>query len=306
MIKVGISGAQTADSGELIRILAAHPDVEIVRAVAPGYEGMPLTSVHHGLIGETSLCFTDTADFSKCDVLFLFSPIDCAELNCIRTQSPELKVILLEAPDGMDPDSDEIVYGLPEMNRKPLVRGATAAYVPKPFESMALVALFPFASHLLLNGVLNINVSAPKSIIDSSDLAKMTCQIEKQLRSVQKSFTSHVELHTIPSESRRSALMYINFSCGLSLPQLLDLYNIYDDHRFSFVTTSPVGVSEVAGTNKCVVTVAKSDMATTSLCVAADCRLRGGAGEAVHIMNLMCGLYEKTGLNLKAADFEKF
>jgi len=305
MIKVGIIGAHTADSGELIRILAMHPDVEIVWAMAPEYEGKPLTSVHHGLIGETSLCFTATADISKCDVLFIFTATDRTELCRIRTARPDIKIIMLKKPDDIDLDTEGIVYGLPELNRKPLVRGATAASVPEPFASMALVALFPFASHLLLNGDINIMISAPEAIIESSDLTKVTSQIEKQLTGVQKSFTNHIEIHTEPSEARRSTLMKINFSCGLSLQQMLDLYEVYDDHRFSFVTTSPVGVSEVAGTNKCVVTVSKSNTETASLGVAADCRLRGGAGEAVHIMNLMCGLHEKTGLNLKAIDFEK-
>ncbi len=32
-------------------------------------------------------------------------------------------------------------------------------------------------------------------------------------------------------------------------------------------------------------------------------RLRGASGEAVHVMNLLCGLHEKTGLALKAIDF---
>ena len=85
--------------------------------------------------------------------------------------------------------------------------------------------------------------------------------------------------------------MDIEFDCTLSLQQMLDLYDIYDDHRFSFVTTSAVGVSEVAGTNKCVISVAKGDYGKCIMRVAADCRLRGG-------------LHEKTGLNLKAIDFD--
>ncbi len=305
MIKVGIIGAQTADSGELIRILAMHPDVEIVWAMAPGYEGKPLTSVHHGLIGETTLSFTASADISKCDVLFIFTRIDRSELGHIRAAKPDLKIIMLKKPYDMDPEAEDIVYGLPELNRKPLVRGATIASVPESFASMALVALFPFATHLLLNGDIEIKISAPETIIEMSDLKEVISQIEKELIGVQKSFAGHVKISTEPSDARRSTLMNINFSCSLSLQQMLDIYEIYDDHRFSFVTTTPVGVSEVAGTNKCVITVAKSDTDTAALGVAADCRLRGGAGEAVHIMNLMCGLHEKTGLNLKAIDFEK-
>ena len=61
--------------------------------------------------------------------------------------------------------------------------------------------------------------------------------------------------------------------------------------------------SEVAGTDKCVISVGIPADGAVTLDVAADCRLRGGAGEAVHVMNLMCGLHERTGLALKAIDF---
>lgn len=40
--------------------------------------------------------------------------------------------------------------------------------------------------------------------------------------------------------------MNIELACGLDLGQAVDLYKRYDDHRFAFVTTAPVGVSEVA------------------------------------------------------------
>lgn len=306
MIKVGIIGAETSDSGELIRILAMHPDVEILWAKADGFEGKPLTSVHHGLIGETTLSFTATSDISKCDVLFVCTPsISTAELTHMRLTRPDMKMILLEQPAGLDAGREGIVYGLPEINRKLLVRGATAAAVPEPFASMALVALFPFASHLLLNGDIDINVSAPQPIIDSSEPEHVCREIGDMLRDIQRSFAGKVSLTSEASEARRSTLMNIRFNCPLSLQQMLGLYEVYDDHRFSFVTTMPVGVSEVAGTNKCVITVAKENPETAMLGIAADCRLRGGAGEAVHIMNLMCGLHEKTGLNLKAIDFEK-
>lgn len=305
MIKVAITGADTSDSGELIRLLAMHPDVEIISAQAASLQGRSLASVHHGLIGETSLTFSATTDFSKCDVLFVGgNDMTGKELTRIRTDRPDLKIIMLNRIAGADAERLGIVYGLPEINRKQLVRGATAAVVPASFASMALVSLFPFANSLLLNGDIDINIYSPRPILESTDIDDVKDQIGQQLREVQRSFSGTINIGTGESQARRSALMDIEFDCTLSLQQMLDLYDIYDDHRFSFVTTSAVGVSEVAGTNKCVISVAKGDYGKCTMRVAADCRLRGGAGEAVHIMNLMCGLHEKTGLNLKAIDFD--
>lgn len=283
-----------------------HPEVEIKCAQATGLDGKSVSDIHHGLIGETDIKFSSSADCSTCDVLFICNAgLTVAELNQIRHTRPGLKIIMLEAPAGLDMKKEGIVYGLPEINRKPLVRGATAALIPHPFASMALVALFPFASHLLLGGDIDISVSAPEAIIADSDTESDGKEISGVLHDIQQSFNGRVNIESKPSDARRSALMEISFDCPLNLEQMLDLYNIYDDHRFSFVTTRRVGVSEVAGTNKCVITVGRTGPGRASLSVAADCRLRGGSGEAVHVMNLMFGLHEKTGLNLKAIDFDK-
>lgn len=306
MIHVSITGGETPDGGELIRLLAMHPDVELEAVQGTGLEGTQITSHHHGLIGETSLSFCGSADYTKCDVLFVCGDApDDAEIGRIRNARPELKIIMINRRPDAASAGEGIVYGLPEINRKQLVRGATAACVPEPFASMALVALFPFAKNLLLDGDIRIRIAAPEAIIESTSLAEVTDEIEGQLRGIQTSFSGHVEITATKSEARRSSLMDIDFACPLRLQQMLDLYEIYDDHRFSFVTTTRVGVSEVAGTNKCIISVGRGESGRASLGVAADCRLRGAAGEALHIMNLMCGLHEKTGLALKAIDFDR-
>lgn len=305
MIDVSILGGETPDGGELLRLLAIHPEVELADVQATGLEGIPVASHHHGLIGETSISFTATVDYSRCDVLFVCNDsLGAYGLAALREARPELRIIMLRTPPGLDLDAAGVVYGLPEINRKQLVRGATAAVVPRSLASMALVALYPFAMNLLLSGNVTISVTAPKAVMDSCDIKATAAEVSGRLARAQKSFDGDVDIRCRAGEARRSALMDITLACPLSLQQSLDLYDIYDDHRFAFVTTAPVGVSEVAGTNKCIVSVSKGDPASVSLGVAADCRLRGAAGEAVHIMNLMFGLHEKTGLALKAIDFE--
>ena len=281
-----------------------HPDVEIIALQARGLEGRPVANHHHGLIGETDLAFTASVDYTKCDVLFVCpGSLGAADFMRLRTERPELKIIMLEPISGVDLEKAGAVYGLPEINRKLLVRGAPVAVIPTSLASMALVALFPLAKNLLLSGDIEIDVTAPEAILESLDLAKTAEEIRGQLAEVQQSFSGTVRIASKDSQSRRSALMNIDLQCGVGLEALLGLYDLYDDHRFAFVTTMPVGVSEVAGTNKCVITVGKPESGRTELGVAADCRLRGASGEAVHVMNLMFGLHEKTGLALKAIDF---
>lgn len=305
MIKTVIIGADTGDGGELIRLLAMHPDVEIIAAQAAGMERRKLSDVHHGLIGETSLSFTAKATLDRCDVLFICDEtLPAAEFERIRLSRPDMKIIVMHHRECDADARMGIVYGLPEMHRKELVRGAVTAEVPEAFASMGLVALYPFAKLLMLGGEISIFVKAPEAVTASCNPEQAAAQIERELRATQQSFSGTLKCEVKPSASRRSAMMDIEFDCPLNLQQILDAYEIYDDHRFAFVTTAPVGLSEVAGTNKCVVSVSKPEPGRVALRVVADCRLRGGAGEAVHIMNLLCGLHERTGLALKAIDFD--
>lgn len=306
MIKAAIWGGGTLEGGELIRLLAMHPEVEITEVEGQGLSGKPLTSHHHGLIGETTRNFSSSVDFDKCDVLFVCdATLGAEQVMALRSRRPEMKMILLTRQAGLDCEKGEIVYGLPEINRKLMVRGATGAVVPESMASMALVALYPFARHLLLTGEITISVAAPQSIIEETDMMQVKREIETMLHAVQLSYDGEITIELHPSEARRSALMDIDFRCELNHEAMIELYDLYDDHRFTFVTTTRVGVSEVAGTNKCIVGVLPPEAGKARLMVAADCRLRGAAGEAVHIMNLLFGLHEKTGLALKAIDYNR-
>lgn len=306
MIKVAILGADSPVSGELIRILAMHPDVEIVSAQAVGHDGIAVKDVHHGLIGETELKFTSNVDFSSVNVIFVDAGVANGDaLMELAMTGAGPKLILIGASDRSDQGSG-CVYGVPEINRKRLVRGAKVSVVPAPVASMALVALFPFASKLLLNSDISIHISAPTALLNETDLEAVSKEIETGLKNVQLSYSGKVKITAEASEARRSTLMNISFDCKLQLDQAKQLYNCYDDHHFSFLSDKPVGVSEVAGTNKCVIFVDKPDSDKMELSVVADSRMRGGAAEAVHIMNLMFGLHEKTGLYLKAIDFDRY
>lgn len=304
MIKTAITGADSDEGGELIRILAMHPEVEMTCAQAAGLDGIPVTSRHHGLIGETDLRFSSKADLSRCDVLFVCGgSMSAAEFMDLRLRRPELRIICLEPIPGVNAEASGIVYGLPEINRKLLVRGATASLVPASLASMALVTLYPLALNLLLSGDIDISIAAPEQIVGIDTMERVQGEIETTLRDVQKSFTGSVRIKAKGSPARRSALMEISIPPLLDRDTVLKLYDIYDDHHFTFAVGHRVGVSEVAGTNKCIISVLQPEKGRITLCAAADCRLRGGAGEAVHAMNLMFGLHERTGLALKAIDY---
>ena len=304
MIKVAIFGADSPKGGELARILLNHPEVEMTALVAPGQEGKNVTAVHHGFYGEEPLYFTSIFPSPKdTDVLFVASGNAPAEqLASLKKENPDLITIFMEPSEEYRSIGETPVYGLPEINRKPLVRGATAAVIPSPPASATLVALYPLAVNMILNSSLRIEVTMPEDMM-GAEIRKAENEIEEMLVSVQKSFEKKIELPVKPSPSTRSMEIDIDLDCSINLEHILELYDMYDDHRFAFPVSGRLSCSDIKATQKCLFTISKPSESTLHIQGVADPRMRGGAGEAVHVMNLLCGLHEKTGLGLKTSDF---
>lgn len=304
MIKVAITGADTPEAGELLRILVNHPEVIITTLSAPGHEGLSVSTVHHGLIGEPKMNFSGPLSMTpECSVVFVCgNSMTAAEFSALQLARPDIKTIIVDAIPNLDTERLGVVYGLPEINRKPLVRGAVSAMVPSPLASVTLAALYPLALHMLLNDTLTISVSAPSDIL-AADRGNAKEEITRMLRQTQLSFNNDLNLsYDVCGEPRRMKARIV-LSCPVTIEQINEIYEIYDDHNFAFPISSSVSESEVSGTNKCVISLHKTDDSTLTIEAIADPRMRGGAGEAVHIMNLLFGLHEKTGLALKASDF---
>jgi len=78
--------------------------------------------------------------------------------------------------------------------------------------------------------------------------------------------------------------------------------NYYKDAAFTFVTDTNPDLKEVVNTNKCIVYLEKhGDKLLILSC--GDNLLKGASGQAVQNMNLLFGLDEKMGLNLKNIAF---
>lgn len=304
MIKVAITGADSPQAGELLRILVNHPEVILTTLSAPGKEGMSVTSVHHGLIGEEKMNFTGPLSMTPdCDVVFICgNSMTAAEFSALQLARPDLRTVLVDTIPNLDYERMGVVYGLPEINRKMLVRGAVAARVPSPIASAILTALYPLAMNMLLNDSLEIEVNAPADVLMAGKTVAEK-EIEEILNNNQPSFIKQISLKTVESDNERAMRSVMTLSCPIALEQIQDIYEIYDDHNFAFPIISSSAENEVMGTNKCVITYSKPDDSTLKIEAIADPRLRGGAGEAVHIMNLLFGLHEKTGLALKASSY---
>ena len=145
MIKVGIVGGTGYTGVELLRLLAQHPQVQVVAITSRSQTGMQVGEMFPNLRGHLDLAFSDPEldVLSQCDLVFFATPNGTA-----MTMVPELlkagtRVIDLAAdfrlkkPQewsqwyGMEHACPELlneaVYGLPEVNRDQIRKAALVA-----------------------------------------------------------------------------------------------------------------------------------------------------------------------------------
>ena len=320
MIKVGIIGGAGYTAGELLRLLVCHPQVEIVFVHSTSNAGNALTAVHGGLIGQSELRFTDKYDLSAVDVLFLCSAHGQSRKFWEENPLPAtLKVIDL-AQDYRD-ESCGYVYGLPEINRQRIAHTFRLAN-PGCFATAIQLALLPLAANGLLKDEVHITAITgstgagvkPSSTThfswrsDNISVYKAfehqhLLEIRRTLKSLQPSFEYDINFVPMRGDFARGIFASVYTETDLTAEQAVELYKqFYATAAFTFVVEHDVDLKQVVNTNKAVVRVAKYGGKLHIVSVI-DNLLKGASGQAVQNMNIMFGLDENLGLNLKASAF---
>ena len=310
MIKAAITGGTTPQAREILKILINHPDVEIVCVHAPEAEGKLLSQVHRGLRGETFMRFSSHIDMDGIDVLFMADTEPGSSMMFLANHPVPEKVKIIDlSPDFReqsleDPES-QWVYALPEINRKPLVRGATRASMPGPLASAVLPALFPLAKNLLLNSTVHVcavtaepesEPGEPLALIEHEEDAEIRGALKQQ----QASFNSEIVYVVTAGGWQNGLAATVYLETPVSITEIEKLYeDCLSDHSFTIVADTLPTLMEVAGTNKCIMHLQKSETRLV-INVAIDDKIKGASGSAVHVMNLMFGLQERVGLMLKS------
>ncbi len=309
MIRAAIVGGGSTYAGEVIKLLVNHPDVEITQVYEPPLDGHFLYEVHKGLRGETYMRFSADKSFvDAIDVLFLChaDPDNTAAFLHAVDIPEKVKIIDLSGlfRDPSDHDSPW-VYALPELNRKPLVRGATKAVIPGELATAALLGLLPMAKNLMLNADIHASAVVPDTDAEPGEPLvlidhEQTGEITAALRSLQSSFSRPLFFVVTAGGWTRGISLVMYFKCNIAESQLRNLYeDYYSDHGFTFISDSVPSLSEVVGTGKCIINIRKVDD-RVAISVAIDNILKGAAAQAVHTMNLLFGLQERVGLTLLA------
>ena len=323
-IKVGIAGGAGYTGGELIRILLLHPNVDLKFVQSKSNAGNLLSDIHQDLLGDTAMLFSEKIT-DDIDVLFLCVGHGAAkkflEENKIKDT---VKIIDLSTdfrPRNSECENRKFVYGLPEINKE-AIKIADNIANPGCFATCIQLAVLPLAKNNLIKDELHINAMTGSTGAGQS-LSKTTHfswrnnnisvykafehqhlhEIKESIESLQSDFDQAVNFVPLRGNFSRGILATTYLNTNISEKGAIELFEqFYANAPFTFISKKDISLKQVINTNKAILKLEKHDdkLLITS---AIDNLLKGASGQAVQNMNLMFGLDEQTGLNLKASVF---
>jgi N-acetyl-gamma-glutamyl-phosphate reductase len=323
-LNIGIVGGAGYTGGELLRVLVHHAQVEICFVHSTSSAGQLISSVHTDLVGDTDLVFTNSFQ-ENIDLLFLcVGHGEAIKFLASNTISPKIKIIDLSQDFRLAATSKQgernFVYGLPELNKTAIQKAHNIAN-PGCFATAIQIGLLPLAVKGLLKEVYTTGITgstgAGQGLSNTSHFSWRANNIQpyktlehQHLYEIQESLDQlqghqNASVHFVPwrGDFTRGIFVSSILETTLSLAELNKIYaNYYMGHPFTHLSLSPIDLKQVVNTNKCLIHI---EQKANKIVVhsAIDNLLKGAVGQAVQNMNLMMGLEETAGIQLKASNF---
>jgi len=142
------------------------------------------------------------------------------------------------------------------------------------------------------------------------DTERAAAEIEREIKDTDPSFSGNISLRLATDTSRlRGMTVTVDVPCGVNVEEVRHLYEeAYHDHAFANLIDRNPETADISNTNKCLINIVRADgdiepagVSGIRITAAIDDFIKGSAGTAVHCMNLLFGLSERTGLALKAS-----
>lgn len=320
MIKVGIVGGAGYTAGEALRILLNHPQVEIVFVNSTSNAGNKLYDVHEGLFGETEMVFTEELPLDKIDALFICSGHGDSR-KFMESHDVPASVKIIDLSTDYRDESDGFVYGLPELNME-RIKKANKIANPGCFATAIQLGLLPLAANGLLKSEVHVNAITGSTgagvkpgatshfswrngniSVYKAFQHQHLKEIGQSMRQLQPGFSHDINFIPVRGNFSRGIFVSTYTECDLELEEVKKLYeDFYKDAAFTFVIDKNPDLKQVVNTNKGIVHLEKHGNKLFIISMV-DNLLKGASGQAVHNMNIMFGLDEKCGLNLKSVAF---
>jgi len=327
MIRTAILGASGYVGGELLRLIAAHPQLAVAKLYGESKAGQGIGTVHPHL----GAAFPGSAfekfdgDLDRIDLVFAALPHGHSQRLAGQVLDSGIPFVDLGADFRLDDaatyerwyghahDAPELlgrfVYGIPELNRD-AIRDAKAVAAAGCYATAAILALKPLvdgglveADSLIVDAASGVSGAGREakeatgfSTVDGSFAAygllnhRHTAEMEMALGGTVL-FTPHL----VPMTRGILATCY-GEAKGPCDP-LAALRDAYANEPFVHVTDQPPATKWVTGSNGLQLTARYDDRSGRVLALSAIDNLgKGAAGQMIQCANLMLGLDETAGL----------
>lgn len=333
MAKVGIVGGSGYVGAELLRLAAAHSELEVMWATGETLAGSPIGETYPHLraaYGDTAFTPLSLNDLDGIDVAFVALPHGQSQALMRDLRDRATVVIDLGAdfrlrdaatyeqwygePHTAPEMLGDFVYGLPELNRS-AIKDARAVAAPGCYPTAAALALAPLVNTGLVRKE-GIVVDAASGVsgagrqpkpgttfgaVDENFAAyglldhRHTPEMEQTL-GAQVLFTPHLA----PMVRGILATCYARPTGPTSTDEVrAALRAAYDAEPFVSVVDEPPATKSVTGSNSALVTAYYDERTDWIVVISAiDNLVKGAAGQAVQCANLVLGLDERTGLSI--------
>jgi N-acetyl-gamma-glutamyl-phosphate reductase len=325
-IRIAVAGASGYAGGELLRLVAGHPELDLVAATAHSQAGTPVAEVHPQLAGlDLTLGATDAATLGDADLVFLALPH--GQSAALAAQLPAgVKVVDLGADFRLKdaaaweryyggPHAGTWTYGLPELpGQRELIAASDRVANTGCYAATITLALAPLIAAgvassedvvvVASSGTSGAGRSAKVNLLGSEvmgDLSPYKVGAHQHVPEI-KQATGATSLSMTPvlAPMPRGILATVTVKAtgGDARAALLAAYA--DE---PFVHVLPEGrwphTAATTGSNSCHLQVTTDlDSGRVIVVSALDNLGKGAAGQAVQCANLMLGLPETAGLSV--------
>ncbi len=338
MIKVGIVGGTGYTGAELLRLLARHPNVEIVAITSRSDVDVPVATLFPNLRGiiDLTFCQPDLKNLKNCDVVFFATPHGVAQELVPSVLDASIRVIDLSADFRIRDISlweqwygqshlapkwvSETVYGLPEVNRQS-IKDARLIACPGCYPTSIQLGLLPLleagciaTDDIIANAASGVSGAGRQASVanlstEVSDSFKAygasghrhQPEIEQGLTDIGGSAVSITFVpHLLPINRGIHSTIYANLT-----DTKIDAQSLYEKRYKDepFVDVLPAGsypeTRSVRGSNYCRIAIHRpGNGRRLVILVVVDNLTKGASGQALQCMNIMFGFDEHIGIEM--------
>ncbi len=318
--RISIIGITGYTGLELLRLLNAHPSVEIAHVTSRAHDSSPIGAVYPHLSHMDLVISNPSLDViaKDSDIVFLCLPHKTAQ-DTVAALHGSVKIIDLSADFRLDDAATyeryynvphiypellkSSVYGLPEIIGAHKISHANIVANPGCFALLSQIMLYPFAGLIARADIMAVTGSSGSGKtandgthhpIRSHNMKSYNINKHRHIPEICRTAKiTEEQLNFVPTSG--SFTRGIFATAFIETKNVIDVKSPYNDAPFVRVMDS-VALANIIGSNFCDLSFTQVSERNYIVQGVIDNLVKGAGGCAVQNMNLMCGYDETLGL----------